>query len=979
MRESALAGTDGAAVSQPGFQTPGWYGTSVPTTVLGVLVRHGVYPDPYIGTNNMRIPDASDTHNARFKLSGFSHLPDKSNPWAKPYWFRKEFSLPKDYRGKKVWLNLDGINYRAEVWLNGKKLADAKDVAGMFKRFHFEVSGSLNPTGNNALAILIYPLDHPGDPIHEQLDGLKGSFGPNGGDCEISRNVTQYCTIGWDWIPAARDRNMGIWQHVWLEATGPVVVRDPAAFTDVKLPEADSAAVTLRLHLQNAETVEKKVEVVATIKPDGFDGEPIVVRTPVTLAPGALTEMKLKPEDHPGLTMSKPRLWWPVTYGDHPLYNLSVEAYVDGKLSYRSERKFGVRKVGSYLLPTGGRAFTVNGRTLRLTGGAWIPDFLMSWSAQRYRDEIRFMAEGNHTVVRVNGCGIVPPDAFFEACDRYGVMVWQDLSRTSYEKKYRKDGKKVWNAPACDDLALYLSNMRDSIIRLRGYPSMLVWCGSNEAAPVEAEGAALQNEILPELDGTRPWLPSSSEEPTWAKEPLRFWTGGPWHLVGLKQYFQLYASNKQFTARDEVGLPSVMPINSVVKSIPDWDQPDAASFPLNKTFGYHDACSKFQTLDTIMRKDLGQPLNVPEYLQMGDLYNEASYRAIFEAANKVRPRNAGTHIWKINAAWPGMMWQVFDWYLRPNAGYYSMRSACKPLHVQAAVDDFTVQVVSTLDKAQPGLSVKATVVGIDGAVQVEQRYPVDVAADTTVKLGALPEVVKDGRLHFVALDLVDNAGKSLDRTVYWMQKDCQWGELLQLGTAKVEAAVTAQSRDGEETVYTVRIANRSSVPALQVWTEVLCGTQGAEVLPSFWSDNALTLLPSEERTLEVRFRTVLLGRAQPHLMVEGFNVVPREIEVGSGKVVLLKPKIDIGAYENGQLAATVSNDGAGGSRYTTWPVELKVDDRLVRTFRVAANREKPQQTLVPLEKLSAGAHQVTVSIETSEGLVRKSQALPENK
>ena len=226
-------------------------------------MRHKIYPDPYIGTNNMFIPDASDDHNRRYQLGRFSHLPDKSNPWAKPYWFRKEFLLPGSYAGKTVWLHLDGINYRADVWLNGRPVAVAGHVAGMFKRFLFDVSSFVRQGGTNALAIRIHPLDFPGDPFHEQIGGVAGGFGFNGGDGEILRNVTEYCAIGWDWVPAARDRNMGLWQHVWLEATGPVVVRDPAAFVELRPPDAKEAAVTIRCQIENPLMVEQTVELTA--------------------------------------------------------------------------------------------------------------------------------------------------------------------------------------------------------------------------------------------------------------------------------------------------------------------------------------------------------------------------------------------------------------------------------------------------------------------------------------------------------------------------------------------------------------------------------------------------------------------------------------------------------------------------------------------------------------------------------------------
>jgi len=963
MRESVIAGDNGAMISQPGFKTKNWYSTTVPTTTLGVLVRHGIYPDPYIGTNNMLIPDASDDHNNSYQLSQFSHLPDKSNPWAKPYWFRKEFSSPKEYRGKRVWLHLDGINYRADVWLNGQRVANAKSVAGMFKRFSFEVSTYLKEEGNNALAILIYPLDHAGDPVHEQLDGLAGGFGPNAGDGEILRNVTQYCTVGWDWVAAARDRNMGIWQHVWLEATGLVAVRDPAVFTDVKLPAADKATLTVRCQLDNATKVEQSVDLVVKISPDGFAGSPVEIRATTKIAAGTGSEVILKPSDYPALILNNPRLWWPVTYGDQPLYRITIEARVNGQFSSLATSQFGVRTVGTLVLPSGGRAFTVNGRTIRMTGGAWVPDFLMSWSAQRYRDEVRLMAEGNHTIVRVNGCGIVPPDVFFTECDRRGLLVWQDLARTSIQGfKFRKDGKDGWGPVDCDDPALYLNNMKDCIMRLRGHPSLLVWCGSNEKFPQADIGQPLQNDLLPTLDGTRPWLPSSEENPPWRKEDIRFWSAGPYQLVRLPEYFKLYAQDPKSISKNEIGLSSPPPINSIVRAIPDYDQPDSLSFPLNRTFGYHDATGNYyRSGDKIIRQDLGEPATLTDYLWMGDLYNSASYRAIYEAANKVRPRNSGTHIWKINAAWPSMMQQVFDWYLRPNAGYYSMRSACQPLHVQHSVDDQSVQVVSTLAEPRE-LRVSFTLSDITGRVEYSEEYPVSMPADTTLKVCSLPDFVKDGHLHFLGLELVDSSGRSIDHVVTWVQGECQWQELLKVGLAEVEAKVISQRHEGNETIYEVEVINHSPVPAVQVWVEVLCGPQGNEILPSFWTDNALTLLPGEKRNVTVRFRTDILGQASAHLMVEGFNVHPREIKVANNEEVLLKLKVVNGNFNvvDNILKINVTSDGVDGQRYTTWPLEVRIDGQLIRTVRVAITKEKQETAFIHIGKLPPGEHRIEV-------------------
>lgn len=506
--------------------------------------------------------------------------------------------------------------------------------------------------------------------------------------------------------------------------------------------------------------------------------------------------------------------------------------------------------------------------------------------------------------------------------------------------------------------------MRDCILRLRGHPSLLLWCGSNEAAPQAEVGEPLQNEILPALDGTRPWLPDSHESPAWRREDLHTWTGGPWWNVRLPEYFKFYEQNAESTCRNEIGLFSPPSINSIVKAIPDHDQPLAGQFPWNCDLGYHDAMDFVKKADTIIREDLGEPACLAEYLWMGDLYSSLSYRAIYEAANKVRPRNAGTHIWKINAAWPSVVQQLFDWRLRCNGGYYAMRSACQPLHVQYSVNDQTLQVVSTLAEPRPRLKVRATLLDVTGHLEQTQEHELTAAADATTHLGALPALVKDGRLHFLALDLFDAEGRQLDRVVTWVQADCRFHELMKLPPAEIDARVTERKEQAGETCYKVSVRNASSVSAVQVWLEVIRGPQGDEVLPAFWSDNSFTLLPGERRELTVRFRKNLLGAATAHLMVEGWNVTPREWRVSDGKTISMACEIircDVG-HETGasKLRLTATQRGATGPRWTTWPVAVKVDGSTVRWVRIGLHTGATSQAVVTLAGLTPGEHRVAV-------------------
>lgn len=951
MAEEAVVGNKGEQFSSVHFHPDAWYRTSVPTSVLGALVRLGVYPDPYIGTNNDKIPDASAPN----------------SPWSKPWWFRCTFRLPAKQAGKVTWLHLDGINYRAAVWVNGIEVANEQDTVGMFRRFRINVSGAVRAGKQNALAIRIFPMDQPGVPGYRRP----------GADLRFGQNVTEMSALGWDWVPPARDRNMGIWQHVWIESTGPAVVCDPAAFTDVDLPGGKQATVTVRFTIQNAATATPAL-IVAEIQPVDFVGPVIRVSKRLSALPGGSQEVLLAPREFPALLMKNPRLWWPHGYGGQPLYRLNVKLYVDGRLSSQRTTQFGVRKIGYFYTPAeyahdrtpipdgmrpenypplkAARIFTVNGRPIRMAGGSMVPDFLLSWSAQQYRDQVRLMTEGNHTVVRVWGGGVVLPDVFYEEADRRGLLVWQDLARGSFEAGW---GKKEAEIPSVDK-DIYLDNMRDVILRLRGRTSLFVWCGTNESAMQTDIGKALQDE-LPQLDGTRPWLPSTSTEPPWATEPLGTRSFGPYSMQDIRFYFEQYAHAADFRFKNEIGLESLPRLNSIEGAIPGAGQLSANGTWITQALLDHGLPE--QLLPRISAT-IGAPVSLADFASMSELLSAQTYRAIFEAANKARPRNTGTMVWMTNAAWLDCMYQLYDWYLHPTAAYYAVKSASQPLHVQFSSDDHTLQVVSTRAEDMH-VHVKATVTSATGVLQAVKDYTLTAAADATTAVGPAPAEVADGKLHFLALDLRDEKGNALDRLVTWTQNDEHWTELLNLAPVKVGARVVGVTRQANgETQYRVKVVNQGNVTAVHTWIEVTDGPFGAELLPSFWSDNALNLLPGEERVLTVSVRGGNHAAAE-HLVVEGFNVLPQDFGISSGtkKAAVQLEVLNLArAVRNGRSVVIVklAQKGESGSRWTTWPVTLTVDGQNARTFRVALHGSQPEEVEVPIP-MGTGTH--TIEIE----------------
>ncbi len=271
---SALPET-GRELSSPGYTATGyWFPVTVPSTVLTGLVQNRIYADPYSGMNNMLIPDASDSFNHQYHLEQYSYLPNEPNPWKKPYWYRSLFFVPGGDAGRRFQLVFKGINYRAEVWLNGKRIADSSQMVGMFSEYSLPVSDRIRAGKQNVLAVKIYPLDYPGLPSHPQLNAL-GDFYENGGPTgDIGKNVTMLSSVGWDWIPEVRDRNMGIWQPVYLRTTGSVIITKPQIITELpNIPDTTLAKIRLNLTLNNNQEEKQAGILNISIAPENFKGD----------------------------------------------------------------------------------------------------------------------------------------------------------------------------------------------------------------------------------------------------------------------------------------------------------------------------------------------------------------------------------------------------------------------------------------------------------------------------------------------------------------------------------------------------------------------------------------------------------------------------------------------------------------------------------------------------------------------------------
>jgi beta-galactosidase/beta-glucuronidase len=878
---SALTGGSGEELSSAGYAPDVyWFPVNVPSTVLTGLVANKIYPDPYSGLNNMLIPDASDEFNATYNLEQYSYLPGEPNPWKKPYWYRTIFNVPAADKGRHFELVFKGINYRAALWVNGKLVADSTMMAGMFAEYKFDVSSLVTP-GKNGIAVKIYPLDYPGLPAPEQLKAL-GDFFLNGGPTgDIGKSVTMLCSVGWDWMPPVRDRNIGIWQPVYLRTSGNVTIEKPKLITELPLlPDTSVAKLSLKLNLNNHNAVLATGKLTVTISPEAFKGTLIQYSKEITLAAGAETSIDLNSSTINEFIINRPRLWWPNGYGKPELYRIRIRySDISGTVD-ESTFLFGIRTVSSVAVDVNGtirRDFYVNGRRIHLDGGAWVPDMMLNRDSLRYDYEFRLCRNANINLIRIWGGGVTPPDYFFDAADKYGLLVWSDFWITGDTQGEFK-GSPDWPL----DGLIFKKNVASTIYRIRNHPSLLVWTGGNEGHARKELYDAMRDSIIA-LDGTRPFVPSSSG---FAKLPAGWagswpdnlasgvYSGGPYTWQEPADYYARADAGRDWVFKDETGIPSQPPWSSLPKIIPDlvWDK--SLPFPLNNSWGYHDAATgngRYDRYYQEMIKRFGKPATMKEFSDKMQLMNASGYQGIFEAVGHKLNETGGVMLWKLNAAFPSVMWQVYDWFLVPNAGYYFMQNACEPVHIQLNTKDLNVEIINRTWSSVPGLTASIDLFGTDSKSFFHKEEKINLSpSEVKEYLQLASSLASRTGISFVALKLTDASGHLVSKNLYWVSPGNDFKALSALPKSEVEATVIKQEKNKNEICWTLKFSNRTGRIAFFINPRIVKGEE--EVIPCFWSANYFTLAPGESMTITVGCTPAAIAGDKPELSILGWNL-----------------------------------------------------------------------------------------------------------
>ncbi len=858
IQSSAEIHDTGATLSTTGYNARDWYRATLPSTVFSALVKERAYPDPYVGMNLRTIPGT--TYPIYSNFSEYPMPPD--SPFRHSWWYRTEFNLPAEYHGKTIWLGFDGINYRANVWMNGHQIASAEKMAGAWRLFDFDVTDAALPGGNNALAIEVFP--------------------PRPRDLAITLV---------DWAPMPPDKEMGIWRDVHITGSGPVAIRYPVVLTKLNLPSVDQAQLTVRAELKNA--ASQSIEGMLKGKIDNVE-----FSMPVRLGPNETRTIRFTPDKFPQLKIANPRLWWPAQVGEQNLYPLDLQFETGGEVSDTSRIRFGIREVTSDVDASGHRVFRINGQRILIRGAGYSFDLLLRSSPERQAAELKYVRDLNLNAIRLEGK--LEDDHFFQLTDELGILVMPGWCCC--------DAWEQWDTWDDESEGIASESLRDQIRRIERHPSVFTWLdGSDFPPPPKIERMYLQ--VLQECEWPNPSVSSASGKQTMTG-PSGVKMSGPYEYVAPSFWYldTKLGGAYGFNTETSPG-PAIPPIESLRRMLPE-----DHLWPIDSWWEYH-AGGMSRTLSIFteaLNKRYGTAMSAEEYSRKAQMQAYEGHRAMMEAYGRNKYTSTGIIQWMLNNAWPGMIWHLYDWYLRPGGSYFGVKSACEPLHVQYSYDDRSIVIVNSYYKSFPQLKVTAKVYNLDMTEKFSKDATLDVGSDSSTRVFTIPEIGGLTSTYFVDLKL-ESSGKLASRNFYWLstkpetldwdrsERDASgqyqistwtptktFADYTALNTLpQVDLDVKAQSRRGEaESSTAVTVHNPSGTLAFAIRLKVNPAPRGHEeresapedeVLPVLWQDNYFPLLPGETRQVTATYNTKDLGRSAPVVEVEGWNVKKRVV------------------------------------------------------------------------------------------------------
>lgn len=828
IESSTKINSTGDKISQTNFNTSKWYKTTVPATVMAALIANKEYGDIFMGENINKV----DT--TRFRV---------------PWWYRNEFVI--EDASKNTELVFEGINYRANVWLNGKKVAAADSLFGGFRMFTLNISKNIKK-GKNVLAVEVF---------HQQKNEPSIGFV--------------------DWAPMAPDRELGLWRPVKLKISDKTSLNNIFVTSKIDKKEYKNAELTV-----SAEVVNHTNEVVETTVKGKIEN--IIFEKKVSLKPFEKQVIVFKPSEFKQLKINNPRLWWTYELGKPNLYTLSMSVENNNKVSYSKSTVFGIREVEDYLTAKGYRGYKLNGVEVLIKGGGWVDGMFLNDTDEKVKAQLEYVKQTNMNTVRMEGFW-GNSERIYEMCDEMGLLMMVGWScQWEWAAYLDKPEDDYMSIKTPEDMNLIINYTRDHVNWLRNHPSIFVWVMGSDKLP-RPELEEKYNALFNEIDSSRPLLMSCKGMDSKISGKTGVKMNGPYEYVAPNYWFVDTENGGAFGFNTETGPGPQVPPLEVVKSM----IPEDKLWPINSTWNFHCGRNEFQTLErftSAFNIRYGEQDNVADFTFKSQASNLESMRSMYEAFAINRSNTTGIIQWMFNSPWPKLIWQFWDYNLLPNAAFYGARLGARPVNVAYNYKDNAVYVSNLNPKEIKNLKAQVSVYDFNGKVIFKKEAIVSVNGNDSFKAIELPDDKNYSKVYFVKMNLTDEKGKLIADNFYWLSakkdvfdfKKSDWihtplmehadfTDLEKLPQVKIDAQHTIK-KENDQYEVTVKLHNPSDSVAFLIELSILGDSSGKSIVPVLWDDNYISLVPKESRTLKVTFPASALNGEKPVFNYKGWNV-----------------------------------------------------------------------------------------------------------
>lgn len=645
LKPQTEVGNDSVNTFRSGYNTENWIEAIVPGTVFTSYVNAGLEKDPNFGDNIYNV--------------------DKSK-YDRSFWYRTEFTIPSNFTKEKIWINFRGVNRRGVVYLNAVKIGE---LDGFMDKGKFDITALVQKQAKNVLAVLVSVPEPP------MANFASPTYVPSG---------------GWDWMPYVPGLNSGITDKVFLTNTGTIILEDPWIRT--KLPTNARADLSVSVNIRNASGQYVHCELIGVIQPGN-----ILFSKKVNVEANRSVELKLDKNQLEQLSIDNPLLWWPNGYGKPNLYTCDFTLKIGDQVSDIKKVSFGIKQY-SYDSIGGVLHISINGVSVFIKGGNWgMSEYMLRARGKDYDTKVRFHKEMNFNMIR-NWLGSTTDEEFYEACDKYGIMVWDDFWLNSNP-----------NLPG--DIHCFNENVIEKIKRFRTHPSIAIWCGNNEGWPEPPLNNWIREDVRT-FDGDDRYYQANSHEGNLSGS-------GYWGNRDPKWYFTPYpesiGGSGGWGLRTEIGTAVFPNIESLKKFIPRdklwprnemWDKHFFGNRASNATPDYYDQS---------ITERYGQPKGIEEYCRKAQLLNIETNKSMYEGwEDHIWEDASGIMTWMSQSAFPSMVWQTYDYYYDLTGAYWGAKSACEPVHIQWNPLTNSVKVINTSRKDLEDLTAEISIFNLNG-------------------------------------------------------------------------------------------------------------------------------------------------------------------------------------------------------------------------------------------------------------------------